>query len=36
MTLGSWAKNEISTGVLTIPGLAQPTVTEKITFRREK
>ncbi len=36
MTLGSWAKEEISTGVLTIPGLAQPTVTEKITFRREK
>ena len=36
MTLGSWAKQEISTGVLTIPGLAQPTVTEKITFRREK
>lgn len=36
MTLGSWAKKEIEEGVLTIPGLAQPTVTEKITFRREK
>jgi len=35
MTLGSWAKKEIEEGVLTIPGLAQPTVTEKITFRRE-
>jgi len=36
MTLGSWAKKEIEEGVLTIPGLAQPTVTEKITFRRER
>lgn len=36
MTLGSWAKKEIEEGVLSIPGLAQPTVTEKITFRRER
>lgn len=36
MTLGSWAKKEIEEGVLTIPGLAQPTVTEKIAFRRER
>lgn len=34
-TLNSWAKKEIETGVLTIPGLGQPTMTELISFRRE-
>ena len=34
-TLNSWAKQEIISGVLTIPGLGQPTMTELISFRRE-
>ena len=35
-TLNSWAKKELESGVLEIPGLGQPTSTETMGFRREK
>ena len=34
-TLNSWAKKEIEAGALTIPGLAEPTATELISFRKD-
>lgn len=35
MTLNSWAKREVEGGVLTIPGLGQPTATEILGFRKK-
>ena len=34
-TLNSWANQEAEAGVMQIPGLDQPTVTESIRFRRK-
>ena len=34
-TLNSWAKKELETGALVIPGLGQPTATEIIAFRKD-
>lgn len=34
-TLNAWANQEAASGVMSIPGLDQPTVTESIRFRRK-
>jgi hypothetical protein len=34
-TLNSWANQEAQSGVMSIPGLDQPTVTESLRFRRK-
>lgn len=34
-TLNSWANQEAASGVMQIPGLGQPTVTETISFRKK-